>query len=66
MKSKPGLPRTPYPKYVPRAGDAWLHVAEDIQKHASTSIIDVYRASGIPPGHHMDRVAWARKQAGVG
>jgi hypothetical protein len=29
------------------------HPAEDIQKHASIGIIEVYRVSGIPPGHHM-------------
>jgi len=29
------------------------HPAEDIQKHASIGIIEVYRASGIPAGHHM-------------
>lgn len=29
------------------------HPAGDIQKHASIGIIEVYRALGIPSGHHM-------------
>ena len=29
------------------------HPAENMQKHASTRVVEVYRAPGVPPGHHM-------------